>query len=82
MNTPKAQLVLKLKKIIHGKWFFYYLLSFWKTRQDGSMCVHGIAVFVVGSVSTLVRPAQSESPKIGGIIILNLASSELKLGRK
>ena len=40
--------------------------------------MHRITVFVVASVSTLVRPVGSENPETGGVIILNLACSDSK----
>lgn len=46
------------------------------------MRVHRIAVFIVGSVSTLVRPAGTENPETDGVTILNLACSELRLKGK
>lgn len=44
--------------------------------------MHWITVFIVASVSTLVRPAGSENSETGGVIILSLACAELRLKRK
>lgn len=46
------------------------------------VCVHRITGFIAASVSTLVRPAGSENPEMGGVIISNLACSELRVERK
>lgn len=88
MSTAKAQLVLKLQKIIYWKclWggfgFITIHSAFGKKTGWEHVCVHRFTAFIVASVSTLVRPAGSENPETSGVIILNLVCSDLRLQRK
>lgn len=85
MSTAKVQVVLKRKKNIYGKWgFFCYSVSFWGKKKNlcGKTYVRRISVFIVDSMSTLVRLSGSDIPETGGVIILNFACSESRLERK
>lgn len=85
ISTAKAQVVLKLKKKYLWKVGVFLLFSQLlekKKKLCGKTYVHRIPVFIVDSMSTLVRFSGSDIPETGGVIILNLACSESRLERK
>lgn len=53
-----------------------------KKNLCGKTYVRRIPVFIVDSMSTLVRLSGSDIPETGGVIILNFACSESRLERK